>query len=48
MKREVIALLCLLLSVAVVISAAEKKEFKIPYEKYVPLNGMNVILQICR
>ena len=48
MKREVIALLCLLLSVAVVISAAEKKEFKIPYEKYVLLNGLNVILHVDR
>ena len=48
MKRELIALLCLLLSVAVVMSAGEKKEFKIPYEKYVLSNGLNVLLHVDR
>ena len=48
MKRELIALLCLLMSVAVVVSASDKKEFKIPYEKYVLSNGLNVLLHVDR
>jgi zinc protease len=46
MKREFVALFCMLVSLAVVLSAADKKEFKIPYEKYVLANGLNVILHV--
>ncbi len=46
MKRELFALLCLLISVAVIMSAGDKKEFKIPHEKYVLSNGLNVILHV--
>ena len=46
MKRDLFVLLGLLLSFALVSFAGEKKEFKIPYEKYALSNGMDVILHV--
>ena len=46
MKRELFVLLSFLLSFAVVAFAGEKKDFKIPYEKYTLSNGMDVILHV--
>jgi zinc protease len=46
MKRDLFVLLGLLLSFALFSFAGEKKEFKIPYEKYTLSNGMDVILHV--
>ncbi|MCX6143681.1 MAG: pitrilysin family protein [Ignavibacteriales bacterium] len=46
MKRDLIVLLGMLLSVALISFSGEKKEFKIPYEKYALSNGMDVILHV--
>jgi zinc protease len=46
MKRDLFVLLGLLLSFALVTMAADKKDFKIPYEKYTLSNGMDVILHV--
>jgi zinc protease len=46
MKRDLFILLGMMLSFALVVFAGEKKEFKIPYEKYALSNGMDVILHV--
>ena len=46
MKRDLFVLLGMLLSFAIISFAGEKKEFKIPYEKYALSNGMDVILHV--
>ncbi len=48
MKRELFVLFQLLMGFALVALAGEKKEFKIPYEKYTLSNGMDVILHVDR
>lgn len=48
MKRELFVVFQLLMGVALVVFAGEKKEFKIPYEKYTLSNGMDVILHVDR
>ena len=43
------AIIAVLLAFGIVVSAAQdKKEFKVPYEKYVLANGLNVILHVDR
>ncbi len=46
MKRELIVILQLLMVFALISFAGEKKEFKIPYQKYTLSNGMDVILHV--
>ncbi len=46
MKRDLFVLLGLCLSFTLIAFAGEKKEFKIPYEKYSLSNGMDVILHV--
>jgi len=46
MRRNSIVIAALLCSFALAAFAGEKKEFKIPYEKYKLSNGMNVILHV--
>jgi zinc protease len=48
MKTKLLVLPCLLWSAAAALFAAEKKEFRIPYEKYELSNGLNVLLHIDR
>lgn len=48
MKRELFVVFQLLMGIALVAFAGEKKEFKIPYEKYTLSNGMDVILHVDR
>ena len=48
MRRILFTSLSLILSLLMTAFAAEKKEFKIPYEKYVLANGLNVILHVDR
>ncbi len=46
MVRRTLTVLSLVLCLAVTPTAADKKDFKIPYEKYVLKNGLNVLLHI--
>ena len=46
MARRLLTILSLLLCVVMTSQAADKKEFKIPYEKYVLSNGLNVLLHV--
>lgn len=48
-KRAILFIASFILCLSISVSGAEKKkEFKIPYEKYVLANGLNVILHIDR
>ena len=46
MIRRPLLVFSLLLGLALMSHAADKKEFKIPYEKYVLKNGLNVLLHV--
>ena len=46
MARRLFTIIPLLLCLAMTSQAADKKEFKIPYEKYVLSNGLNVLLHV--
>ncbi|MGA3244389.1 MAG: pitrilysin family protein [Bacteroidota bacterium] len=46
MARRLLTILSLLLCLVMTSQAADKKEFKIPYEKYVLSNGLNVLLHV--
>jgi len=48
MKRKAMIVLLLAFGIVFNSAAADKKEFKIPYEKYVLANGLNVILHVDR
>ena len=46
MARRLLTIISLSLCFAMISQAADKKEFKIPYEKYVLSNGLNVLLHV--
>ncbi|HTY39075.1 MAG TPA: pitrilysin family protein [Bacteroidota bacterium] len=46
MARNLLSIFTVLLCLVMVTNAADKKEFKIPYEKYVLSNGLNVLLHV--
>lgn len=46
MARRLLTVISILLCLVIASQAADKKEFKIPYEKYVLSNGLNVLLHV--